>query len=73
MTWLFAELEVIRERHLDEVRWILHHFLKFDDDTDVLDIQKRINSHTFPSNTTGLRSLSKSEINSVLNTLIRYE
>jgi len=47
-----------------------HHFLKFDEGIDVTDIQKRVNRHTFPSNTTGPRSLSKSEINSVLNKII---
>lgn len=47
-----------------------HHFLKFDEGIDVADIQKRVNQHIFPSNTTGPRSLSKSEINLVLNKLI---
>ena len=47
-----------------------HHFLKFDEGIDVADIQKRVNKHVFPSNTTGPRSLSKPEINSVLNKLI---
>jgi hypothetical protein len=47
-----------------------HHFLKFDEGIDVADIQKRVNKHMFPSNTTGPRSLSKSEINAVLNKLI---
>jgi hypothetical protein len=47
-----------------------HHFLKFDEGIDVADIQKRVNLHIFPSNTTGPRSLSKSEINSVLNKII---
>ena len=47
-----------------------HHFLRFDDGIDVANIQKRINAHTFPSNTTGPRSLSKSEINSVINKFI---
>jgi hypothetical protein len=47
-----------------------HHFLKFDEGIDVADIQKRVNRHIFPSNTTGPRSLSKSEINLVLNKLI---
>ena len=47
-----------------------HYFLKFDS-TDALDeIMKKINGHTFPSNTVGPRSLSKSEINVVLNGLI---
>ena len=47
-----------------------HHFLKFDEGIDIADIQKRANRHIFPSNTTGPRSLSKPEINSVLNKLI---
>jgi len=47
-----------------------HHFLKFDDGIDVAEVQKRVNRHIFPSNTTGPRSLSKPEINSVLNKLI---
>ena len=47
-----------------------HHFLKFDEGINVVDIQKRVNRHIFPSNTTGPRSLSKSEINGVLNKII---
>jgi hypothetical protein len=47
-----------------------HHFLKLDDGIDVVDIQKRVNKHIFPSNTTGPRSLSKPEINAVLNKFI---
>ena len=47
-----------------------HHFLKFDEGINVVDIQKRVNLHIFPSNTTGPRSLSKSEINVVLNKII---
>jgi hypothetical protein len=45
-----------------------HHFLKFDRPNS--EIQKRINSHIFPSNTTGPRSLSKPEINKVINLII---
>jgi len=50
-----------------------HHFMLFDEvsrprmDT----IVKKINEHTFPSNTVGPRSLSKSEINTVINSIIR--
>jgi hypothetical protein len=44
-----------------------HHFLKFAPGTDIKELQKKINSHIFPSNTTGPRSLSKGEINSVIN------
>ena len=34
------------------------------------EIVRRINHHTFPSNTTGPRSLSKSEVNEVLNEIL---
>jgi hypothetical protein len=49
-----------------------HHFLKFDDACAPFmdDIVEKINAHTFPSNTVGPRSLSKSEINEVLNDII---
>lgn len=42
-----------------------HYFIKCHGDTN--DIIKKINGHTFPSNTVGPRSLSKSEVNTVLN------
>lgn len=47
-----------------------HHFLKFPVGTNIKEIQKKINAHTFPSNTTGPRSLSKGEINTVINSFI---
>jgi hypothetical protein len=49
-----------------------HHFLKLDDACMPFmgSIIEKINAHTFPSNTVGPRSLSKSEINSVLNDII---
>jgi len=49
-----------------------HHFLKFDEKYGkcIEDISKKINSHKFPSNTVGPRSLSKSEINTVINTIL---
>lgn len=49
-----------------------HHFLKFDDVCIpfIDSIVEKINAHTFPSNTVGPRSLSKSEINAVLNNII---
>ena len=49
-----------------------HHFLKFDDafNDRILEISRKINSHTFPSNTTGPRSLSKTEINIVINSIL---
>jgi hypothetical protein len=49
-----------------------HHFLKFDDACMPFmgSIIEKINGHTFPSNTVGPRSLSKSEINVVLNEII---
>ena len=47
-----------------------HHFIKLDNLVNLDDIIKKINSHVFPSNTVGPRSLSKCEINSVLNTIV---
>lgn len=49
-----------------------HYFIKFNEDiVDYTDtIIKNINNHTFPSNTLGPRSLSKSEANVVLNAII---
>jgi len=49
-----------------------HYFLNFDDKVvPFMDIIiEKINKHTFPSNTTGPRSLSKSEINIVINGII---
>jgi hypothetical protein len=49
-----------------------HYFLKFDVGlTQHIDeILEKINSHVFPSNTVGPRSLSKSEANAVINTLL---
>jgi hypothetical protein len=49
-----------------------HHFIKLTkkEEDSKEEIVKRCNTHTFPSNTTGPRSLSKSEINIVLNDII---
>jgi hypothetical protein len=49
-----------------------HHFLRFDDafKGSILEISRKINLHTFPSNTTGPRSLSKTEINIVINFIL---
>lgn len=44
-----------------------HYFLKFEEYNP--EIIEKINQHVFPSNTVGPRSLSKSEINIVLNSL----
>jgi hypothetical protein len=47
-----------------------HHFIKLD--TDHIDvIMTKVNAHTFPSNTVGPRSLTKTEINTVLNKIIK--
>ena len=46
-----------------------HYFLNFEPKLDPRIIEM-INKHEFPSNTVGSRSLSKSEINSVLNELV---
>lgn len=52
-----------------------HYFIRFDESTvpaayhgAIID---KINNHTFPSNTVGPRSLSKSEVNIVLNQVIQ--
>lgn len=47
-----------------------HHFLKIDTE-GIETLRDKINAHTFPSNTVGPRSLTKSEINSVLNKMIK--
>lgn len=49
-----------------------HHFLKFDEKYEkyIAHIAGKINGHKFPSNTVGPRSLSKTEINSVINTIL---
>jgi hypothetical protein len=36
----------------------------------VKEIVDKVNAHVFPTNTTGPRSLSKPEINEVLNTIL---
>jgi len=47
-----------------------HYFIKFNDTLLLDSYIESINAHVFPSNTVGPRSLSKSEINLVLNALI---
>lgn len=47
-----------------------HYFLRFDKKPVDNFIVKAINNHVFPSNTVGPRSLSKSEVNSVINDII---
>jgi hypothetical protein len=49
-----------------------HYFILFDNHiTPHIDsVFQKINNHTFPSNTVGPRSLSKSEVNEVLNQII---
>jgi hypothetical protein len=48
-----------------------HYFLTFYEAIEHLDaIVERINQHTFPSNTVGPRSLSKSEANQVINAIM---
>jgi hypothetical protein len=49
-----------------------HYFITFHEDSMVhLDrIIDQINQHTFPSNTVGPRSLSKSEVNQVINAIV---
>ena len=50
-----------------------HYFIKLDDVTKKDKIVIDMNAHTFPSNTVGPRSLSKGEINVVLNELLIKE
>lgn len=47
-----------------------HHFIKLTNGDICNTLIEKINQHEFPSNTVGARSLSKNEINSVVNTLI---
>lgn len=48
-----------------------HYFIKFNDKISRYDsIIEKINNHTFPSNTLGPRSLSKHEVNSVINDIL---
>ena len=48
-----------------------HYFITFHEAIEHLDaIIERINQHTFPSNTVGPRSLSKSEANQVINAIL---
>lgn len=51
-----------------------HYFIQLDsmyiDNAD--ELVKGMNNHNFPSNTVGPRSLSKSEVSSILNQLIQY-
>jgi hypothetical protein len=50
-----------------------HYFIRFNDTVTPVhhaDMIEKINKHTFPSNTVGPRSLSKSEVNVVLNQII---
>jgi len=49
-----------------------HYFLKLEDRfiPSIHTLIEKINEHTFPSNTVGPRSLSKSEVNEVLNQLL---
>jgi len=47
-----------------------HYFLKLDTPGKSQGLMEAVNKHTFPSNTAGPRSLSKSEINEVINKLL---
>jgi len=49
-----------------------HYFLGFDEkyQTNIEQIKNAINAHTFPSNTVGPRSLSKGEVNQVINIIL---
>ena len=47
-----------------------HYFIRFDTDLHLDRMIEKINHHIFPSNTVGPRSLSKAEVNVVLNEII---
>jgi len=47
-----------------------HYFIRFDSDLYLDRMIEKINHHIFPSNTVGPRSLSKAEVNVVLNEII---
>jgi len=47
-----------------------HYFLRFDDPSKIQDILEAVNQHVFPSNTVGPRSLSKGEVNEVINEIL---
>ena len=50
-----------------------HYFIKLDDKKNMENIIKKINQHSFPSNTLGPRSISKPETNKVINEIIQTE
>jgi len=47
-----------------------HYFIKFKSIEHINTVIEKINKHIFPSNTVGPRSLSKSEVNNVINAMI---
>ena len=47
-----------------------HYFIRLNNIENINEIIKGLNNHTFPSNTVGPRSISKGEVNIVLNSII---
>lgn len=47
-----------------------HYFLKLDDPSKSTTLLEAVNKHKFPSNTVGPRSISKGEVNEVINMLL---
>lgn len=47
-----------------------HYFIKLNDSSKKLYVIEKLNKHTFPSNTVGPRSISKQELNLVLNSIL---
>ena len=47
-----------------------HYFIKLDDIEKIGSVIEKMNKHIFPSNTVGPRSLSKGEVNSILNEIV---
>lgn len=51
-----------------------HYFIRLNNTENINEIVSRLNNHIFPSNTVGPRSISKGEVNVVLNSIIQtYE
>ena len=48
-----------------------HYFIRLNNTEHIDEIIKGLNNHTFPSNTVGPRSISKGEVNVVLNNIIQ--
>ncbi len=60
--------------HPDKFSVQSHYFIRLNNTENINEIVSRLNNHIFPSNTVGPRSISKGEVNVVLNSIIQtYE